>query len=87
MRGPVVILVHQMQIGAGAVVYKQRLELLAGYVPLQVLVICQVFRRMLADVGVDVLGCLLPADTKALYQVSRCQPAFPPGHRLDQAIA
>ncbi|MNH39396.1 hypothetical protein D3C79_1005600 [compost metagenome] len=80
-------LIQQLQIGIGAVVDEQRLELLAGYITLQLLVICKVFRRMLADVGIDVLGGLLAADAKALHQVARGQAALPPGHGFDQAIA
>ena len=39
------------------------------------------------DVGVDVLGGLLTADTKTLHQVLSGQPTFPPGDRLDQTVA
>jgi hypothetical protein len=42
---------------------------------------------MFGDVGVDVLGRLLAADAEALHQVSRGQPAFPPGNGLNQTIA
>ncbi|MOA57829.1 hypothetical protein D3C78_1820850 [compost metagenome] len=51
------------------------------------LVIFEVFRRVLVDVGVDVLRRLLAADAEALHQVIRGQAAFPPGHGLDQTIA
>lgn len=54
MRGTVVILVEQVQIGAGAIADEQWLELPAGYVPLQMLVVFQVLRRVIGDVGVDV---------------------------------
>jgi len=42
---------------------------------------------MFGDVGVDVLGRLLAADAEALHQVSRGQPALPPGNGLNQTIA
>lgn len=42
---------------------------------------------MFRDVRVDVLGRLLAADAEALDQVSRGQPALPPGNGLDQTIA
>ncbi|MNG22200.1 hypothetical protein D3C84_1066590 [compost metagenome] len=42
---------------------------------------------MFIDVGVDVFRGLLAADAEALDQVTRGQPAFPPGDGLDQTIA
>ncbi|MNC47158.1 hypothetical protein D3C75_962040 [compost metagenome] len=87
MRSAFVVLVEQVQIGAGAVVDEQWRERLAGHVAFYFFVICKVFRRMFRDVGVDVLGRLLTADTEALHQVSRGQTAFPPGDGLDQTIA
>ena len=42
---------------------------------------------MLGDVGVDVFRRLLATDAKALDQVSRGQPALPPGNGLNQTIA
>ncbi|MNO66851.1 hypothetical protein D3C76_576500 [compost metagenome] len=87
VRGPLIVLIKQVQVGAGAVVDEQRLELLAWYIALELLVICQVFGRMFGDVGIDVLRRLLAADAKALHQVARGQPAFPPGNGLDQTIA
>jgi hypothetical protein len=48
---------------------------------------CKVFGRMLGDVGIDVLGCLLTADAETLHQVSRGQPAFPPCDGFNQSIA
>lgn len=38
---------------------------------------------MFIDVGVDVFGCLLATDAKALNQVPRGQAALPPDNRLD----
>ncbi|MDT4831952.1 hypothetical protein FQZ97_654840 [compost metagenome] len=87
MRGALMILIEQVQIGAGAVVDEQRLESAARYVPLQMLVVFQVLRRVFVDVGVDVFRRLLAADAEALHQVIGGQTAFPPGHRLDQAVA
>ncbi|MCY1421098.1 hypothetical protein D9M71_367420 [compost metagenome] len=87
MRGALMVLVEQVQIGAGAVVDEQRLEASARDVPFQMLVIFEVLRRVFADVGVDVLRRLLAADAEALHQVIGGQAALPPGHCLDQAIA
>ena len=89
VRGALIVLVEQVQVGAGAgaVVDEQRLEMLARHIALELLVICQVFGRMFGDVRVDVLRRLLAADAKALHQVARGQPAFPPGNGLDQVIA
>ncbi|MNR28602.1 hypothetical protein D3C85_1459310 [compost metagenome] len=87
MRGALVVLVEQVEVGVRAVVDEQGAELPARDVALQVLVICQVFGRMFADVGVDVLGRLLAADAEALHQVVGGQAPLPPDHRLDQAVA
>ena len=54
-----------MQVGAGAVVNEQWLEVAARHIPLQMLVVFQVLRRVVGDVGVDVLRRLLAADAKA----------------------
>jgi len=86
VRGAVAVLVQQMQVSAGAAVDEQWLELLARLVTLQVTVICKVFRRVLVEVGVDVLRCLLAADAETLYQMTRGQTAFSPGDRLYQAV-
>nr|GFD18038.1 hypothetical protein [Tanacetum cinerariifolium] len=80
-------LVQQVQIGVGAVVDEQRFEVRARYVALQLLVICKIFRRMVIDVRIDVFRRLLTTDPEALDQVSRGQPAFPPGNGLDQTVA
>ncbi|MNI51754.1 hypothetical protein D3C73_1064940 [compost metagenome] len=85
--GTFIVLVKQVQIGAGAVVDESRLELLARYIALDLLVIRQVFGRMFCDVGIDVFRRLLAADAKALHQVARGQPALPPGNGFDQTIA
>ena len=77
------ILVQEVQISACAVIYKQRLEVLAWHIPLQILVVFKIVLGMLGDVGVDVLRGLLPADTKALNQMVGGQTAFPPGDGLD----
>ncbi|MNN40710.1 hypothetical protein D3C81_1547930 [compost metagenome] len=82
-----VVLVEQVQVGAGTVIDEQRLELPRRYVAFDLLVVHQVFRRVVVDVGVDVLRRLLTADAEALHQVIGGQAAFPPGHGLDQAIA
>lgn len=87
MPGALMVLVEQVQVGAGAVVYEQRLEAAARDVPLQMLVIFQVLRRVFVDVGVDVLRRLLTADAEALHQVIGGQAALSPGHGLDQVIA
>ncbi|MNL52188.1 hypothetical protein D3C87_1753390 [compost metagenome] len=42
---------------------------------------------MFGDVGIDVFGRLLTANAEALDQVSRGQPALPPGNGLNQTIA
>lgn len=57
------------------------------HIPLQILVVFQVLRRAVGDVGVDVLRRLLPADTNALHQMACGQTALPPGDGLDQAVA
>ncbi|MNI73704.1 hypothetical protein D3C73_1297300 [compost metagenome] len=87
MRSSLVVLIKQVQIGTGAVVNEQRFELRARDVALELLVICQVSGRMFIDVGIDVFRRLLAADAEALHQVSRGQPALPPGNGLNQTIA
>ncbi|MNQ65458.1 hypothetical protein D3C85_799130 [compost metagenome] len=87
MRCALVVLVEQVKVGVAAVVDEQRTELFARDVALQVLVICQVFGRVFADIGIDVLGCLLPADAETLHQMVGGQAPLPPDHRLDQAVA
>ncbi|MNE59624.1 hypothetical protein D3C80_1547320 [compost metagenome] len=82
-----VVLVEQVQVGAGAVIDEQRLELLAWHVALEVLVVVEVAGGVLAQVAVDVLRGLLAADAETLHQVPGGQAAFPPGHGFDQAIA
>ncbi|MNO77081.1 hypothetical protein D3C76_681790 [compost metagenome] len=60
--------------------------MLSGNVALQVLVVDQIFGRMLIDVGVDVLGGLLAADAEALHQMIRRQASFPPSDSFNQLV-
>gem|GEM_PF-6415502 len=87
VRRTVMTLIQQVQIGAGAVIDKAWLKALAWYIALQMLVVLKVLRGMLGDVGVDVFGGLLAADTKALDQVLCGQSTLPPSNRFDQAVA
>lgn len=57
------------KVSAGTIFDKFWRELEIGDIAFQMPAICQVFRRTLGEVGIDVLRCLLSADTEALHQL------------------
>ncbi|MCY1528432.1 hypothetical protein D9M68_635370 [compost metagenome] len=80
------VLVEQVQVRTRTVVDEQRLEMLAGDVALEVLVVLQIPWRVRGNVGVDVLRGLLATDAETLHQVVGGQTPLPPGHGFDQSI-
>src|SRR5690606_10119369 len=79
--------VHHVQILIRQPLCKHRAEGGGRAVALQVADVFQVAGAVLGQVGVDVLGGLLPADAKGTHQVVGRESALPQTDDFDQAVS
>ena len=63
---------HDMEVFVGMPRGHLRLKLIGWPVPFQMPVILEITWAYICQIGVDVLGSLLPANTKAVHQMVSC---------------